>query len=94
MDIEQLKLIVDTISSLGVESKSAFIWWLVVSKIPAIIFGLIWSGISIVVITKVFTIIQNTLYSERLRKAAGVSCCWDDGEFRAAEKILKEHFNK
>lgn len=41
MDIDQLKLILETVTSLGAEGKSAFIWWLVLDKgIPA----LIWAG--------------------------------------------------
>lgn len=41
MDIDQLKLILETVTSLGAEGKSAFIWWLVLDKG---IQALIWAG--------------------------------------------------
>lgn len=41
MNMEELKLIADTITSLGAQGKEAFIWWVVLETIPSF---LLWSG--------------------------------------------------
>lgn len=41
MNMEELKLIADTITSLGAQGKEAFIWWVVLETIPPF---LLWSG--------------------------------------------------
>lgn len=33
MNIEEIKLITDTITTLGVQGKEAFIWWLLLNKV-------------------------------------------------------------
>lgn len=37
MDIEQLKLVVEAISQLGIQGKEAFIWWLLFDKMLPVI---------------------------------------------------------
>lgn len=40
MNAEELKLIVDTITALGVQGKEAFIWWLVAKYLVNAVFGM------------------------------------------------------
>ena len=37
MDVDQLRMILDTVKDLGEAGKSAFLWWLVLEKSPAIL---------------------------------------------------------
>jgi len=94
MDIEQLKIIVETISTLGVEGKEVFFLWLLASKAPAILFGLIWTGIGVVALRVGHKLLQSVLVGEKLREAAGVTVCWSRHEAHRAEAILREHFQE
>ena len=37
MDVDQLRMILDTVKDLGEAGKSAFLWWLILEKSPAIL---------------------------------------------------------
>lgn len=49
MDVEQLKLIAETIKALGANGTSAFLWYLVFVYGSKIITGVLWAGVIITV---------------------------------------------
>ena len=92
MDIEQLKLILEQINTLGGNAQETFIWWLVVSKVPGIIFGICWTIIGAVTLVACFKLTRIFLAGTKLMEAAGVRICWSAAELAKAEKVLREHF--
>lgn len=90
MDIETLREISLMVERLGAEGKAAFIWYLVLSKLPVLLFGTIWSVIGSIAIHKGYKLILGMLVSEQLRKAAGVSY-WSDRTLSVAIRLLSEH---
>lgn len=45
MNIEELKLVLETIATLGAQGKEAFIWWAVLDTIPAFILWSLFIGV-------------------------------------------------
>ena len=61
MEMEQLKLIMETLTTMGEAGKDAFIWWLVLDKlIPVIAWLLVFSGFLLLVfyITRVLSVFE------------------------------------
>jgi len=92
MDIVQMKMLTEMIVQLGEESREVFIWWLVLEKVPGILFGLLWSVIGCVVLFYIYRIYLTFLVGEKLRKAANVRVLWSAAELARAEDVLKKHF--
>jgi hypothetical protein len=92
MDIEQLKIIVDTANSMGLETKNAFMWWLALEKGSTLLISLVWTGIALWLIKLVYALLRNHLASERLRKAARVSMCFNESELARAEAVLRKYY--
>lgn len=58
MDIEQLKLVVEAISQLGIQGKEAFIWWLLFDKLLPVICwltSLVIVGVGILKLVRIFS---------------------------------------
>ena len=91
MDIEIVREMITMLEQVGESTKELCIWWIILQYLPTIIFGTCWSCISIWVLKIAKDIIINYLASERLRKAAGVSCFWGRSELNSAIKILEKH---
>ena len=92
MDIEQLKLIIEMVNTLGGSAKEVFVWWLVMSKGPIIVFGIIWTIVGFCAIRWGYFLIHSLLAGERLRKAAEVRISWSESELTRAETILRKHY--
>ena len=92
MDIEQLKIIVNTLETLSVDARSTFIWWLFLTKFPTFLLNVIWTCIGAITIKAGFNILQNQFASEKLRKAANVSISWSSTELDHAIKTLEKHY--
>jgi hypothetical protein len=92
MDIEQLKLIINTINSLGANAKEGFIWWLVVDKVPGMLFGVAWTVILAYVIKRGLDMVRGVLASSRLMESAGVTVYWSNKEINRACAILRKYF--
>ena len=100
MNIEQLKMVIDLLQSVGLEGKELFIWWMALAKGIPTVFGLIWSAIAVFFISKFFRFIseQSQLRDpeqsklDQLRDAAGVSICFSSNELEKAKKVLREHY--
>ena len=92
MNIEQLKMVIDLLQSVGLEGKELFIWWMALTKgIPAV-FGLIWSAIAVFLISKCFRLIAEQTKINQLRDAAGVQIYFSSDELEKAKKVLREHY--
>lgn len=92
MDIENLKLIINTLNSLGANTKESFIWWLVLTTGPTYIFGLIWSCTAIYIVKIISRIIIYSQASHKLMLAAGVSDYFLSTELERACKTLQLHY--
>ena len=90
MEIENLKLIIEMINTIGANSKDAFIWWLLIVYGKTYLFGLIWSAIGLVVFSKLFRIMSGLQVSERLRVSASVSI-WFTEYIDRASNVLREN---
>jgi len=94
MEIEQLRLILEQVNTLGGSAQETFIWWLLMTKIPALIFGIAWTIIAAVTLMVGLRLVRISLAGTKLMKAAGVYLIWSPSELKRAEKILEEHFGE
>ena len=94
MDIEQLKLILTTVSSMGDSGREMFIWWLMASKIIPLVLGLIWTLIGGTTVIFAYRIVKGLSASEKLMRAAKVNYSWGVSELEHACKILREDKDK
>jgi hypothetical protein len=61
MDLEQLKLILETISTMGGDAKEFGIWWLIATTLPSLIVNLLWCGFCILVLALAYRTIQHLI---------------------------------
>ena len=92
MNIEQLKMVIDLLQSVGLEGKELFIWWMALTKGITAMFGLIWTAIAVFFISKFFRFISEQTKLDQLRDAAGVQLCFNSAELEKAKKVLREHY--
>jgi hypothetical protein len=59
MNTEQLQMIVNAIQTLGIEGKSAFIWWLILDKLPAFIVWISFISILGYLLSKLINVLFN-----------------------------------
>lgn len=92
MNTDQLKLIIDAIHSLGVESKSAFIWWLVFEHIPGFIIGIAFISLLGFLANRLTRMYSHTQSLVRLRDILGIGYqgpLTDDQCDRVIESVTK-----
>ena len=92
MDIEQLKLIIDTLNSLGENSKEAFIYWIIIKYGTTYLFGIIWSCIAIYLIKKVYFLLNNLSMLKDFREAAGISSYISSFDRKKICRILEKYY--
>ena len=94
MNIEQLKMVIDLLQSVGLEGKELFIWWMALTKgIPAV-FGLIWSVIAALTIHRLLQFVPGQKQIDQLMDAAGVAFYFSSDELEKAKKVLREHYQR
>ena len=72
MDTEQLRLIIDVLSTLGDNGKSAFIWWLVLDKgLPVFAWLVVFFGV-LAFFLKALRLLNNIDRFKELRDVLGV----------------------
>lgn len=95
MDVETLKQVIEAIEHLGSEAKIVFIWYLVVTNLPTLIFGTAWTVIGCFSIAKLFSIGLGFVDGVRVRDACGVSAySWTTEKREKACDILRREYNK
>ena len=96
MSTEQLQMILNALQGLGVEGKSAFIWWLLLDKgLPVLgwlltFCGLLWAGL------KVLSAVSAASHMAKLRDEMGIGHpgpLWDS-EARAVANKVRELMRK
>ena len=92
MNIEQLKMVIDLLQSVGLEGKELFIWWMALTKGISAVFGLMWTAIAVFFISKSFRLIAEQSKLDQLRDAAGVAGYFNSAELEKAKKVLREHY--
>ena len=92
MNIEQLKMVIDLLQSVGLEGKELFIWWMALTKGIIVIFGLIWSVIAALAINRLLKFVPGHTQLDQLRDAAGVAGYFNSAELEKAKKVLREHY--
>jgi hypothetical protein len=82
MNIEELKVVMQTLSALGEQGKSAFIWWLVLSELPRFFVALAWAAGFTLVLSKVVSGFKYCSYAasgiRQIRSIFGVSSNYQD----------------
>lgn len=92
MTIEEMKMLVDMISTLGMQGKEAFIWWVVLDKIPPFIIWILSLATVCFIANKLYkTALESTQAHQDLRNVAtllGVSI-EDEYRFQWVPKLEK-----
>ena len=105
MNTEQLKMIIDALQSMGAQGKDAFIWWLVLDKLPSF-FSVIALFCTFIVIARMtFSHLRRTeeqtiearVLSEAERAAEAIRRAWlygsgsdrDTDAFRLYQEVSK-----
>ena len=94
MDIEQLKLIIDTLNSLGENSKEAFIYWIIIKYGATYLFGIIWSCIAFYLIKKGYFLLNNLSMIKTFREAAGITDYISEGDRKKICRVLSKYYQK
>lgn len=96
MDIELVQQLIEAFSQLGGEAKEAFLWYVILTKLPSFLLGLIWTGIggyTLVLLAQTLRrLVASVSSSSKLREAANVSICWSPKELTQACNVLREHY--
>jgi len=58
MNTEQLQMVINAIQTLGIEGKSAFIWWLVLDKLTPVVVTSIVVGAGTVIALRTLKLLQ------------------------------------
>ena len=83
MEIEQLKMVIELISQLGVHGKEAFIWWLVLDKVlPVIGWGITLVAFSYTILKVIKEVSGHENHLQSIRDVLGVGC---PGKFMPSE---------
>ena len=96
MNIEQLQLILNTLQNMGVEGKSAFLWWLAFDKaLPVIGWLLTFLGFMWIVGRITATVVANACMRElRDEMRIGSPGFLTDNESRAVMRKVQELMRK
>jgi len=94
MDIEQPKLILELAEKAGENGSDLFIAYIIMDKLPGIMVSITFLVFVAVVIWQGLRILEDINRLEVLRKAAGVTICFDDKELQKAAKCLEENYSK
>jgi hypothetical protein len=95
VDIEQLKLILETLATMGESGKDAFIWWLVLDKVLPVFGWIVTFSGFIFIALRVINMSSNLQKLEELRDALGVGSYgsitnWEiDETLKKAMQIVK-----
>lgn len=97
MNMENLKMIIDSLNNLGSGAKEAFYWWLIINYGLSYFIGLIWSVIGGLAIWKGIKMgevaIRGSSQIEILANAAGTAYYFSNRELTKATNILRKHWN-
>lgn len=94
MNTEQIQLVVNAIQTLGIEGKSAFIWWLVLDKLPGFIVWLVFISVIAFLCSKLLNTLSGESNFAKVRDLLGVGtpgpvCASDAREVFREIKRLK-----
>jgi hypothetical protein len=83
MNIEELKLVLETIATLGAQGKEAFIWWVVLDKIPFFVLWAAFIGLLFFITKSVKKYNSDEQFLTSLRDILG----YGDGYLSTSERI-------
>lgn len=89
MNTEELKMIVDMLSSLGANGKEAFIWWLVAQYGLSFINDVAFFACFAFAVVKVAIVVSK--YYENARHGSGVAMNAEEELFEAARRLWLYH---
>ena len=71
--MEELKVVLEMVQGLGGEAKSAFVWWLVITRLPGFILGLVGWSVAIIALQRIGMILWGLTTMKVFQQRLGYS---------------------